>query len=159
MNASKTKCVFFNQDQNDNIQTLDGSKLEVVADFKYLGAWIGSSQHDIQVRKALAWKSCSALSKIWKSSLCRNIKERLFQATAESILLYGTETWTITNKIQKSLDGCYTRMLRAAFNVSWKDKMTNQELYSDLPLLSKTKQKIKNKNKNKNKNKTKTKTN
>ena len=53
MNASKTKCMFFNQDQNDDIHTLDGSKLEVVTDFKYLGAWIGSSQHDIQVRKAL----------------------------------------------------------------------------------------------------------
>ena len=63
MNASKTKCMFFNQDQNDDIQTLDGSKLEVVTDFKYLGAWIGSSRHDIQVREALAWKSCNALSK------------------------------------------------------------------------------------------------
>ena len=38
MNASKTKCMFYNQDQNDDIQTLDGSKLEVVTDFKYLGA-------------------------------------------------------------------------------------------------------------------------
>ena len=38
-----------------------------------------------------------------------NIKVRLSQATVESILLHGAETWT-TNKIQKSLDGCYTRM-------------------------------------------------
>ena len=76
------------------------------------------------------------LNKIWKSSLCRNIKVRLFNETVESVLLYGAETWTITNKIQKSLDGCYSRMLRAALNVSWKDKITNHELYGELPLLS-----------------------
>ena len=92
MNASKTKCMIFNQDQIDDIQTPDGSKHEVVTDFKYIGAWIGSSQHDIQVRKALAWKSCNALSKICKSSLCRNIKERLFQANVGSVFLYEAET-------------------------------------------------------------------
>ena len=54
----------------------------------------------------------------------------------KSVHLYGAETWTITGKIQKSLDGCYTRMLRAALNISWKDKITNHELYGELPLLS-----------------------
>ena len=29
--------MFFNQDQNDDVQTLEGSKLEVVTDFNYLG--------------------------------------------------------------------------------------------------------------------------
>ena len=63
MNASKTKCIVFNQDQIKDIQTLDGSTLEVVTDFKYLGVWIGSSQHHIQIRKALAWKLYNALRK------------------------------------------------------------------------------------------------
>ena len=109
-------------------QTLDGSTLEVVNDFKYLGAWIGSSQDDIQNSKALAWKSCNALSKIWMSNLSRYIKIRLFQATVESVLVYGAETWNISSKIQKSLDGCYSMMLRggAAINVSLKEKMTNK---------------------------------
>ena len=77
MNASKTKCMFFNQVQSADIQTLDGSSLEVVNDFKYLGSWIFSSEHDIQVQKALAWKACNGLSKIWKSSFSRSIKEHL----------------------------------------------------------------------------------
>ena len=33
----------------------------------------------------------------------------------------------------KSLDGVYTRMLRMALNVSWKQHITNEELYGDLP--------------------------
>ena len=61
---------------------------------------------------------------------------RLFQATVESVLLFGAETWTIISKIQKSLDGCYTRMLGTALIVNWKEKMTKRELYGDLPLLS-----------------------
>ena len=36
----------------------------------------------------------------------------------------------------KSLDGCYTRMLRTAFNVSWRDHLTNKELYRNIPKVS-----------------------
>ena len=54
----------------------------------------------------------------------------------ESVLLsevYGSEIWTVTNKIAKSLDDCYTPMLRKTLDVSWKDDITNKELYGDLP--------------------------
>ena len=95
-----------------------------------------SSEKDFEVRKALAWNACHKLSKLWKSKLNRKFKERLFLSTVESILLYGAETWTITKAMQKRLDGCYTRMLRMAFDVSWKDMMTNEELYAGLPSVS-----------------------
>ena len=38
--------------------------------------------------------------------------------------------------MEKRLDGCYTRMLRMALNVSWKDKWTNERLYGNLPPVS-----------------------
>ena len=57
-------------------------------------------------------------------------------ATVESILLYGSETWTLTKTLQKRLDGCYTRMLRMAYNISWKEKKTNVQLYDGLPPVS-----------------------
>ena len=60
------------------------------------------------------------------------IKARLFSATVESVLFYGCETWTLTPAMEKSLDGCYTRMLRAAFNISWRDMVTNAELYQGI---------------------------
>ena len=58
------------------------------------------------------------------------------EETVESILLYGSETWTLTKTLQKRLDGCYTRMLRMAYNISWKEKMTNVQLYDGLPPVS-----------------------
>ena len=56
-----------------------------------------------------------------------------FISTAESVLLYNSNTWTLTKQMEKSLDGIYTRMLRMTLNVSWKQHMTNQELYGNLP--------------------------
>ena len=106
-----------------------------------MGAWTKSTESDISVRKALAWTACHKLRRVWSSKLRRQIKERLFLATVESVLLYGAETWTLTKTMEKQLNGCYTCMLRMAFNVSYKDHLTNAELYGDLlPLSTKIQQ-------------------
>ena len=36
------------------------------------------------------------------------------------------------------VNGLYTKLLRRALNVSWKDHVSNHDLYGDLPLLSAT---------------------
>ena len=139
MNAKKTKFMAFNQQTVTKIQTQEPSLLEEVQDFKYLGAWVKSTEQDVKTRKAMTWKACNNRSKIWKSNLCylsKNIKIKLFQATVESVLLYGSEIWTVTKKIGKALDGCYTRMFRAALDISWKLHITNRELYGDLPKIT-----------------------
>ena len=41
------------------------------------------------------------------------MKLSFFQAAVVSILLYGCTTWTLTKRLEKKLDGNYTRMLRA----------------------------------------------
>ena len=69
---------------------------------------------------------------VWKSSLSRQLKIRFFRATVESVLLYGSETWTLTKALKKRLDGTYTRLLRTALNVSWEDHVTNSDLYQEL---------------------------
>ena len=134
MNASKTKYMSFNH--KISIQTNDGTKLENVTDFKYLGALMESSEKDVKVSKAAAWRACGKLNKIWKSTLPRGFKQRLFAATVESVLLYGCEAWTVTPKLSKDFDGCYTRLFKTEFNVSWKQHITNKELYGSLPKVS-----------------------
>ena len=57
-------------------------------------------------------------------------------ATVESILLYGCKSWTFTSALEGSSDGCYTRMLRAALNISWQSLGPNEELYGTLPGIS-----------------------
>ena len=116
-NAKKTKVMAFNQSVPPQIKTCDGSTLEVVTEFTYLGSLVSSSFEDIKRRIALAWAAVNKLSTIWKSTLSRQFKVKLFSSTVESILLYGCETWTITKKIEKRIDGCYTRLLRTALGI------------------------------------------
>ena len=55
-----------------------------------------------------------------------------------SILLYGCTTWTLTKRLEKKLDGNYTRMLRAVLNKSWRQHPTRHQLYGHLPPITKT---------------------
>ena len=66
------------------------------------------------------------------------MKRSFFQAAAVSILLYGCTTWTLTNRLEKKLDGNYIRMLQAILNKSWQKHPTRHQLYSHLPLIMKT---------------------
>ena len=61
-----------------------------------------------------------------------------FQAAVTSILLYGCTTWTLTKRLEKKLDGNYTRMLRAILNKSWRQHPTRHQLYGHLPTITKT---------------------
>ena len=92
-----------------------------------------STAKDIKVRKAKAWAALNGMEKIWKSGIFRATKEIFFSPTVKSVLLYGSKTWSMTSAIEKSLNSCYTRMFRAAFNILWHDYLTNQELYLSIP--------------------------
>ena len=62
------------------------------------------------------------------------MKRSFFQAGVTSILLYGCTTWTLTKRLEKKLEGNYTRMLRAILNKSWRQHPTRHQLYGHLPL-------------------------
>ena len=66
------------------------------------------------------------------------MKRSFFQAAVVSILLYGCTTWTLTKRLEKKLDGNYTRMLRAILNKSWQQHLTRHQLYGHLPPITKT---------------------
>ena len=138
INAKKTKALAINITDPPSLHTKDGTALEWVSDFKYLGSWVEQSAKDLNVRKALAWQALNGMVRIWKSNLNKNLKARFFKGTVEAILLYGCETWTLTESMQKALDGTYTRMLRKAFNIHWSSHITNEELYKDLTKVSNT---------------------
>ena len=68
----------------------------------------------------------------------RIFERSFFQAAVTSILLYGCTTWTLTKRLEKKLDGNYTRMLRAILNKSWQQHPTRHQLYGHLPPITKT---------------------
>ena len=103
-----------------------------------LGSSVESTEKDIDTRWTKAWTAINRLSIIWKSDLTDKMKRSFFQAAVTSILLYGCTTWTLTKRLEKKLDGNYTRMLRAILNKSWRQHPTRHQLYDHLPPITKT---------------------
>ena len=110
-NPKKTKVMTFNSPSKIDIKTSDGSILEEVDDFTYLGSLVSSSRADIAKRIGLAWAAHNKMSIIWRSTLSRKTKTRLFRSTVESVFLYGSaamrnifKIWEYTNCCEPSHD-------------------------------------------------------
>ena len=54
------------------------------------------------------------------------------------IAITSRSTQTRTKRLEKKLDGNYTRMLRAILNKSWRQHPTRHQLYGHLPPITKT---------------------
>ena len=66
------------------------------------------------------------------------MKRSFFQAAVVLILLYRCTSWTLTKRMEKKLDGNYSRMLRAILNKSWRQHPLKQQLYGHIPSITKT---------------------
>ena len=133
MHTKQNICVCFNQ--AGDISTLEGSSLKLVDKFTYQRSSVSSTERDFDTQLTKAWTAIDKLSIIWKSNLTDKMKHRFFQAAVVSILLYGCTT---TKRLEKKLDGNYTRILRAILNKSWRQKPTKHQLYGHLPPITKT---------------------
>ena len=131
VNAHKIEYMSFNQ--TVDISTLNSSSQKLVDKFTYLRSSVSSTMTDIDMRLTKAWTAINKLSVIWKSDLNDKMKRSFFQAAS-----YGRTTWTLTKRLEKKLDGNYTKMLRAVLNLSWRQHFTKQQLYGHLPPIMKT---------------------
>ena len=135
VNTDKTEYMCFNQ--RGDISTLNSSSLKLVDKFTYQGSNVSSTEQDVNTRQPKLWTAVDSLSVKCKSDLTDKMKRSFFQAAVVSILLYGCTTRTLTKRMEKKLDGNYTRMLRAILNMFWRQHPTKQKLYSLLPPIMK----------------------
>ena len=99
----------------------------------------------VSERFRLVWKcrpldlstAIDKLSVISKSELTDKMKCSVFLSAVVSMLLFGCTTWTLTKRLEKKLEGNYTRMLRAILNKSWRQHPTKHQLYGHLPPITK----------------------
>ena len=106
--------------------------------FIWIWSSVSSTEKDIDTRLTKAWTAINRLSIIWKSDLTDKMKRSFFQAAVVSIVLHGCTTWTLTKRLEKTVDGNYTRMLRAILNNSWQQHPTRHQLYGHLSPITKT---------------------
>ena len=67
INAKKTEAVPINvPSPYIPLKNVEKQELKNFNDFKYLGSWVKSSEQDVKVRKALAWKALNKMKSVWK---------------------------------------------------------------------------------------------
>ena len=88
VNADKTEYISLNQKNNSCLKSLKDKIIKQVNDFKYLGSYVASTDHDVTVRIGQAWAALNNMTSIWKSNLSVKLKKNFFRATVESILVY-----------------------------------------------------------------------
>jgi hypothetical protein len=111
--------------------TIDGQQIAIVEEFKYLGAYMASSEKDIKVRIGLAWSAFAKIKSILISSKPSiSFKMRLFSAACISILLYGCESWILTAALADKLDIFARKCYRVILGICQKDDhVRNEDLY------------------------------
>ena len=82
INAGNTEYMSFNHNEKTKSisKSLNGENIKKVDDFKYLGSYIGSTEHDINIRIAKAWAALNNLNIIWKSNIQRKPKNKLLES-------------------------------------------------------------------------------
>ena len=100
MEVSKEKSKTMVNSKNESATIMmDGTLLENVKTFKYLGSTLksdGSSDNELRIRLATATSAMVKLGTIWQSKkIAFHVKYNLYKSLILSILLYGCETWTL----------------------------------------------------------------
>ena len=98
-------------------------KLECVPKFCYLGYTLGAGgglQEAASARVRCTWAKFKELSIILTAHGASNhIKGNIYRACVQSVLTYGTETWTMKAENRHSLGRTEWMMVRWMFGVSW----------------------------------------
>ena len=97
-------------------------------DIKLLGTRL-DTKTDIQTRKARVWEPIKKFKHYFKSRrLSVGHKVRVYKTYVEPILLYNSETWTLTPTLEKTVDSFHRRLLRVIINVRYPKIITNEKL-------------------------------
>ena len=132
VSKEKTKVMRANKKQQDKIR-FNGKDLEDVKSFTYLGSIIteGGTEEDVKCRICKARLTLNTLRPVWNaSSISTKTKLPIFTTNVIATLLYGSETWEVTqalsNKLQSLVNKCLGKILR----IHWPEKIINKELWS-----------------------------
>ena len=130
--------VYVYYEYTTNKPSLRNINLKIGIMVKASGRQLKNSISNIDTRLTKPLTAIDKLLVIRKSDLTDKMKRSFFQAAVVSIQLYGCTTRTLTKRLEKKLDGNYTRMLRAILNKSRWQRPTRHKLYGHLPLIAKT---------------------
>ncbi|XP_077287784.1 uncharacterized protein LOC143912378 [Arctopsyche grandis] len=111
---------------------INDKNIELVHQYKYLGCWLNDQWDHSQEIKIRIEMARNAFFKM-RDLLCNrdfnlDLRMRILHCYVLSVLLYGVESWTMTQATEKKLAAfemwCFRRMLR----IPWVDRVRNEEV-------------------------------
>ena len=133
ISSQKTKVMQFGGTETNTQLTTDKEPIENVSKFTYLGSVFtsdGDVEADINCRIGKASAVFRRMQSVWTNSeISRALKVRLIQSIVLSTTLYACETWKISAKMKKKLDAFQQRCLRRVLKITFRDRVTNAEIY------------------------------
>lgn len=119
----------------DNFDVADGF-VSFTTEFKYLGSMINyslTSTTDVNKRITDASAAFGALSCIFdKKHISRRIKGKIYQSLILSILLYGSECWSLTQKLYLRLQSFHRKCARKLCNITMQHTIRRHIRTSDV---------------------------
>lgn len=133
INKKKMKVMMISKYQTKEINImLNGNRLEQVNHFKYLDSVL--IEDDKSAKEVIL---CSARARaaffqrrdiLISRKIDLGLRKRLMKALVWNVLLYGTETWTLSKKDIQHLEAAEMWCWRKLLGVSWRDRTSNEEV-------------------------------
>jgi len=134
LNIKKSECMSVSKSKTSptcNVN-INGKPIKQVDRFNYLGSIItsdGRCDEDVKKRIALSKQAFQKMSPILKNrSISINTKTRVLKCYVWSILLYGSECWTISKEMEKRLEATEMWFLRRMLSVPWTARESNESI-------------------------------
>ena len=119
--------------RSDQQVTFNNKNIEEVQEFVYLSSTIttdGNSEMDILHRLSKARGTSVVLWNIWRSSrIGTKTTVKIFKSNVLGVLLYGAESWKVSQSVCHKIDVFQTRFLRRILKIFWPRTISNEELY------------------------------
>ena len=134
VNIKKTKTMVASKKQpvqKANI-TIDGTPIEQVTNMVYLGHMVsdnGKSDIEIKRRIEIARNAFINMSKVLTSrDISIETRKRVVKCYIWSTILYGVETWTISNSMGKKINALEMWIYRRVLRIPWTACKANKEV-------------------------------
>ena len=110
--------------------TINGSPVDKVDDFVFLGSNVPSVEADVKRRTRLAaWAFDRLKRTVWTNQdISRSLKVRIYKALILPIAIYGAESWTLRQANTRHLESFEMRCLRVILGVHLMDRVKNEEI-------------------------------
>ena len=143
INASKTEILSWaaNGTAGTYSFSVNGQTLKVAGNFKYLGSYLSNDcKLDFEVENRVSQAS-GAFGRLrdrvfHNHNLSLKTKVKVYEAVCLSVLLYGSEGWTLYARHTKILEMWHIRCLRVILGVTWRDKITHSDILKRTQSLS-----------------------